>query len=212
MVLARFLPNDERFFEYFRDAATNARDSAALLRDIVETNADIERKVRKLRDLEHIGDEITHQVFNALNSTFVTPIDREDIQRLTSELDEFVDYIEEAARRMYLYKVGAPTEISKLLVRVIDEQAEILANSIPLLESAKKRDTLLRNTVEIHRLENEGDDILNQAMAHIYDDVPDIPSLIKAIRWSELYQLLEDATDRAEDIANALEGIVLKNA
>ena len=212
MVLARFLPTDERFFGYFRDAATNALEAARLLVNLLDQFADVERKARRLRDYEHRGDEITHQIFHALNSTFVTPFDRGDIRDLASALDDFVDYIEEAARRLHLYRIEQTTELAHLLARIIGEQAELLAEAIPMLEYPKQSDKLLRIIVDIHRLENEADDALNHALAGLYDDATDIPSLIKAIRWGELYQQLEDATDRAEDVANTLEGIVLKHA
>ena len=212
MVLARFLPQDERFFNYFRDATINANEAAKQLLELIGQLEDVERKVRRLRDLEHRGDEITHQVFNALNSTFVTPIDREDIRDLASKLDDFVDYIEEAARRLWLYRIDETTELARVLARIISEQAQILTEVVPMLEHAKGRDAALRHTVEINRLENEADEILNQALAGLYDGATDIPTLIKAIRWGELYQLLEDATDRAEDVANTVEGIILKHA
>ncbi len=212
MVLARFLPRGEQFFEYFHKAAANATDAAHLLLDLVENYSDVERKVRKLRDLEHRGDEITHHVFNALNSTFVTPLDREDIRDLARELDNFVDFIEEAARRMYLYRIEAPSARALVLARIISEQAESLAKAIPMLEHAKQSEVVLQHSIEINRLENEADEELSQALAALYDGATDIPSLIKAIRWGELYQLLEDATDRAEDVADTLEAIVLKNA
>ena len=212
MVLARFLPTDERFFGYFRDAATNALEAARLLVDLIDHYEDVERKVRRLRDYEHRGDEITHQIFNALNSTFVTPFDRDDIRNLASGLDDFLDYLEEAARKLYLYKIERTTEKAHLLARIIGEQAVLLAEAIPLLEEAKQHDKLLRIIVDIHRLENEGDEVLSQELVSIYDEATDIPSLIKAMRWNELYQQLEDTTDRAEDVANTLEGIVLKHA
>lgn len=212
MVLARFLPTDERFFGYFRDAATNALEAARLLFDLIEHYEDVERKVRRLRDYEHRGDEITHQIFNALNSTFVTPFDRDDIRNLASELDDFLDFLEEAGRKLYLYKIERTTEKACLLARIIGEQAALLAEAIPLLEEAKQHDKLLRIIVDIHRLENEGDEVLSQVLAAVYDEATDIPSLIKAMRWNELYQQLEATTDRAEDVANTLEGIVLKHA
>ncbi len=212
MVLARFLPRDEQFFDFFRDGATNAAEVAAVLAEVVELGEGIERQVRRLRDLEHRGDEITHQIFHALNSTFVTPFDRGDIRDLASAFDDFLDFIEEIGRRLYLFRIEQTTEKAHLLARIIGEQAQLLAEAIPLLEEAKQHDQLLRIIVDIHRLENEGDEVLSQVMAGIYDDATDIPSLIKAMRWNELYQQLEDTTDRAEDVANTLEGIVLKHA
>jgi predicted phosphate transport protein (TIGR00153 family) len=165
-----------------------------------------------MRDLERRGDEITHQIFNALNRTFVTPLDREDISNLASRIDDFVDYVEDTARRMWLYRIESPTEPARLLGRIIAEQAALIAEAIPILSDLRHSDKLLRFVVDINRLEDEADDILNNALAALYDGAADIPTLIKAIRWGELYQDLEVATDRGEDVANTLEGIVLKNA
>jgi uncharacterized protein len=212
MVLARFLPRDEQFFKYFEEAAQNATEAAEALVDLIEHFEDVERKVRRLRDLEHRGDEITHQIFNALNSTFVTPLDREDIRALASGLDDFVDYIEDVAKRLRLYRLEHITELAGTLARVIADQARNVATAIPMLEHNKQHAQMRRYIVEINRLENEGDDVLNQALASLYDQAADIPSLINAIRWGELYQLLEEATDRGEDVADILEAIVLKYA
>jgi uncharacterized protein len=184
-----------------------------VLIEVLEQGNDVERKVRLLRDLEHRGDEITRQVFGALNSTFVTPMDREDIQGLAGDLDDFVDDMEEAGRRFWLYRLSVPPDPTRLFAQILSEQAELLKVGLPLLEEVGKHGaTLVRHAAEIHRLENEADDALNQALATLYNDVTEVPALIEAIRWGELYGLLEDATDRAEDVANRLESIVAKNA
>ena len=212
MVLARFLPRDEQFFDYFRDSAINAAEVAAVLVEVVEGGDDQERKVRRLRDLEHRGDEITHQIFSALNSTFVTPLDREDIRGLAAKMDDFVDDLEEAAKRLWLYRLTATREPARLFALILREQASSLAEALPLLaQVAKQGSAIKRHVVEIHRLENEADDALSNALATLYDDATDIPALIRAMRWGEVYGLLEDATDRGEDVADMLEGIVLKN-
>ncbi|HEY8446208.1 MAG TPA: DUF47 family protein [Thermomicrobiales bacterium] len=211
MVLARFLPRDEQFFQLFADAARNATEVATLLYEVLKEPPEVERKVRRLRDLEHRGDELTHRIFNALNSTFVTPLDREDIQSLASELDDFVDYVEEIGRRWWLFRCGPAPESAELLARIIREQAQVLEQAMPLLENGRYTEEMRRHIVEIHRLENEADDALDQALAAQFDGVEDIPALIQAIRWGELHHLLEDATDRAEAVANTLEGIVLKH-
>jgi uncharacterized protein len=212
MVLARFLPRDEQFFDHFRDSAANAAEVTAVLAQVVENGPDRERNVRLLRDLEHRGDEITHRIFSALNSTFVTPLDREDIRFLAAELDDLVDDAEEAGKRLLLYKLTEPKEQAKLLAQILHEQAVILAKAIPLLANVGKHgEEIRRHVLEIHRLENEADDTLNQSLATLYDDATDIPSLIACMRWGELYGLLEDATDRAEDVADVLEGIYLKH-
>src|SRR5579884_2243466 len=212
MVLARFLPQDEHFFDYFQKAASNAAEVAQALRDLLEHYSEVERKARRVRDLEHQGDEITHQIFDALNRTFVTPLDREDITELAGRLDDFVDGIEEATRRIWLYRIDEPTECARLLARIIKDQASLFACSVPLLEDKKRWDELLHCTIDINRLENEADEVLGRALVEMFDGVEDVRGLIKAIRWGEIYQHLEDATDRAEDVANTLERIVVKNA
>lgn len=165
-----------------------------------------------MRDLEHQGDEITHQIFRALYRTFVTPLDREDIADLAGRLDDFVDAIEEATRWIWLYHIDEPTEHARLLARIIDKQATLIASTVPLLENRKQWDHLLQCSIDINRLEGEADDVLERALMEQFDGVSDIGGLIKAIRWGEIYQHLEDAADRAEDIADTLERIVVKNA
>lgn len=212
MVLARFLPRDERFFDYFQEAARNAAEAAAALVELFEHFESVEQKVRHLRQIERQGDEITHQIFNALNRTFVTPIDREDIRALASAIDDFVDAIEEVAKRIWIYRVPAPTPIAISMAHIVDQQARLLVEAVPLVERAKDSEQLKRQIVIINRLENEADDLLDGALAGVFDGAADIPALVGALRWSELYQGLEEAADQAEDVANTLEGIMLKNA
>lgn len=212
MVLARFLPRDERFFDFFNQTAKNAAEAAALLLDLIEDYTDVKQKVQRMNELEQRGDEITHQIFNALNRTFVTPLDREDIRNLASTMDDFVDAIEDVAYRMWIYRVEQPSEPARALARIINEQARQLVAAVPLMERTKESEALKRHIVAINEQENEADDVLFGALATLYDAATDIPSLVKAIRWGELYQEMEEATDRGEDVANTLEGIMLKNA
>lgn len=208
----RLIPQDERFFDLFNRSAANILEGARILHELLTNYVDVERKVRHLKDIEHTGDEITHEVFGALNRTFVTPIDREDISNLASALDDVIDWIEEIARRIYLYKIDQPTAISRQFAKVILEQAEQIARAVPLLEERKNAETLRTATQELHRLENEADDLLAEAIATLYDGVSEVPQLIKAMRWNDLYQLLEDSTDKAETVATVLNNIALKNA
>jgi predicted phosphate transport protein (TIGR00153 family) len=212
MVLARFLPRDERFFDYFRQATENAAEVAQALCDLLENYSDIERKALRIRDLERKGDDITHQIFKALNSTFVTPLDREDIADLATRLDDFVDAIEEAARRIRLYSIDQSNEYARRMAHIIDQQAALIASTVPLLESRRQWDKMLQCSIDINRLEGEADEVLDQALPRQFDGVSDIGGLIKAMRWGEIYQYLEDAADRGEDIADTLERIVVKNA
>jgi predicted phosphate transport protein (TIGR00153 family) len=213
MVLHRFLPRDEQFFTYFAAAAENAVETAKLLAEVIELGPDTERNVRRLRDLEHHGDEITHQIYQALNSTFVTPLDRDDIQQLASRIDDFVDDLEEAGKRIYLYHITAPTEPARLFARILVEQAETVLRGVPHLENANKGAAELKKCIlQLHQLENEADDTLNNVLASLYDGVDDVPLLIQSLRWGEVYNLLEAATDEGESIGNTLEGILLKYA
>jgi predicted phosphate transport protein (TIGR00153 family) len=208
----RLIPQDARFFDLFNRSADNTQEGARLLDDLLHNYVDVERKVRHLKDIEHTGDEITHEVFGALHRTFVTPIDRDDISNLASSLDDVIDWIEEVGRRIHLYHVDDPTPIARQFSRVILEQAEQIARAVPLLESRRETGALQRAIQEIHRLENEADDLLAQAIAHLYDGVTEVPELIKAMRWNDLYQLLEDTTDKCEHVATVLSNIALKNA
>ncbi len=212
MVLARFLPKDEQFFDFFAEAAANAVEVTNALADVVAGGPDTERKVNRLNDLEQRGDEITHRIFNALNSTFVTPLDREDIRALAASLDDMVDDAEEAGERLWLYRLGNGEAPAVLLTRILRDQAAALSRAMPLLANVGRNKDLLRECVlEVHELENEADDALSQALATLYDGATDIPTLIRAMRWGELFGLLEDATDRAEDTADVIEGILLKH-
>lgn len=212
MVFAHFLPHDERFFVYFQKDVENAAQVAQALCDLLDNYSDVERKVKHVQELEHQGDDITHQIFKALYSTFVTPLDREDIADLASKLDDFVDAIEDATRRIWLYRIDAPTNYARRMAHIIDQQAQLIASTVPKLEKRRDWDKLLQCSIDINRLEGEADDILDQALASQFNGVNDIPGLIKAIHWGEIYQQLEAATDRAEDIADTLERIVVKNA
>lgn len=212
MVLARFLPRDERFFTYFRQAADNAAEVAQALCDLLEEYSNVEHKALRVRNLERRGDEITHQIFRALSSTFVTPLDREDIAGLAGRLDDFVDAIEEATRRIRLYRIDQPTDYARKLARIIDRQAAIIAEAVPLLENRRQWQRLQQYSIDINRLEGEADEVLDQALSRQFDGVSDIDGLIKATRWGEIYQQLEEAADRGEDIADTLESLVVKNA
>lgn len=208
----QLIPRDERFFDMFNRSAANNLEAAKRLVELLESGEDIDRKARRMKDIEHAGDEITHELFAALARTFVTPLDREDIGSLAAALDDVVDYMEEAARRFRLYKITEATPMSKQFARIILEQCEQIARAMPYLEQHKFGVELEKTAAEVHRLENEADDLLADAVATLYDGVTEVPQLIQSIRWGDIYQLLEDATDRAEHVAVVLQNISLKNA
>ena len=210
--LFRFIPQEERFFDLLNQSAATVLDGANALVDFLDHYTDIERKARKLKDIEHSGDEITHEIFSALNRTFITPLDREDISELAEALDDVLDWTEEVSRRMYIYKIDQPTELAKKFAHVIAEQAQEIHQMVPLLLNKKARPMIEKSKAEIHRLENEADDLLVDALGSLYDNANDVQALKDAIRWADLYQIMEGATDNAEHVATVLQNIVVKHA
>lgn len=170
---------------------------------------DVENKARHLKEMENAGDSITHEIVQRLHGTFVTPIDREDIAHLAHTLDDVMDYIEAAGRTAFLYRVEQPTQRARELCAVIVEMTDKLNHVLPLLRRREKFPHILKGCVEINRLENQADDIHHSAQAELFDGSRDACDVIK---WREIYQHLENATDKGEGVANILEGVVLKNA
>lgn len=212
MVFSRFLPKNPEFIQLFVTSAKNAHETAKALADLMDNYTDVEAKVRKIRDLEHAGDKVTHDLTNALTTTFVTPFDRDDIMVLASRLDDLVDSIEEAARRMWLYRMPAPTPEAQRLAHIVKDQTAAMADAMHMLIDTKQTETLRKVVRTVTSLEDDGDKILDDVLSKLYDNATDIKGVISSIRWGELYQYLEDATDRAQDVAYTIEGILLKNA
>jgi hypothetical protein len=206
------LPRDERFFGLFAQAARNLGAGVEALADLVSNYTDVERKVRGIKDIEHAGDQLTHAIFDALNRAFVTPFDREDISRLAAALDDVLDEAEEVARRFHTYKIDEPTALARDFCRVLVAQSKVIEEAVPLLDGLKEEKLLRQHIVELHRLENEADDLMNRALGTLYDGITQVPELVRAIQWGDIYNVLERATDRAEDVAVALESIVVKHA
>ncbi|MGI8945736.1 MAG: DUF47 domain-containing protein [Thermoleophilaceae bacterium] len=200
-------PRDREFFDLFEEAAGNILRAADLLdqmlRGYPEKGADL---ARDILICEQEGDRITHDIIRRLNETFVTPIDREDIYELASALDDIVDYTEEVADYLGLYKIEAPMEQSQRLAHVLLQSARQINEGMPRLRDFKD---ISHYTVEINRLENDGDRISSEAMASLFDNGID-PMVV--IRWKDIYERLESAIDSTERVANILEGIVIKNS
>ncbi len=205
--MVRLIPRDTRFFDLFADMAGNLGDGARLLKRTLDDFCDVEERVRQLKDIEHRGDEMTHNILTKLNQTFITPFDREDIYRLASSLDDVLDFIYAAGVRLTMYKITSAPEAASRLAEILVKQADQLLEAVSRL--GKKHDNVLENCVEINRLENEADQVARTAIAGLFEREKDPISLIKL---KELYEVLETATDKAEDAANVLEGVVLKSA
>jgi uncharacterized protein Yka (UPF0111/DUF47 family) len=205
------IPRVAKYFDMFQRSADLNLEGARLLAQLLEPGADVDRISRKLKDVEHSADENTHEIFGALNVSFVTPLDREDISELASALDDVIDWTEEAGRRVRLYRLTDLPPLAQKLAHVLRDQAEQVAEGVALLGPRRKADELERKTREIHRLENEGDDLFADAIASVYDGVTDVPGVIRAIRLSDLYAVLETATDKAEHVAVVMHNIALKH-
>jgi uncharacterized protein len=201
-----FIPREEKFFALFTDDAANMLAAARLLEQFFRNYAERERLGIQLRDVEHTGDTISHDIGHKLEATFVTPIDREDISVLISRIDDIVDLIEEVADTCILYGIQAPTPVALQQAQIIVLQCEQLQSAIDNLRHFKDLSTYW---IEVHRLENEGDRIVRHAIAELFDNGQ---NPIDVIKWKDLYALLEEAIDACEDAANVIERIVVKHA
>jgi uncharacterized protein Yka (UPF0111/DUF47 family) len=201
-----FAPRDRAYFDLFEEAGHNVLQSAELLEKLLSDFPDNRNLAKDIRDCEHEGDRITHAILDRLNRAQLAPIDREDVLALTSALDDIVDFIEEVADYLGLYKIEAPMDQAIKLAEVLNKASHQIAEAIPLL---KGFNDISAHTVEINRLENEGDRITREAIASLFDGGID-PMVV--IRWKDLFERLEDAIDAAEHVAHILEGIVIKNS
>ena len=204
-----FLPRNERFYDLLHESAKNLADAAEALVDLVQHYENVEMKTGRLTELEHNGDTITHNIVNLLHKTFVTPIEREDIALLAERLDDVLDYIEGASTALRIYKVAEPSLASREMADVVRMMAVKLEQAISHLRDHGKLREILPYCVEINRLENVADDLFRKALAGLFEDETSAAEIIK---WRDIYEQLEQATDLAEDVANVLEGIVLRHA
>jgi uncharacterized protein len=202
----RFVPREEKFFELFSEMTANVSAAAALLARLLDAGGNVETSVQQLKQIEHQGDQITHAILMKLNKTFVTPLDREDIHRLASSLDDVLDFMYASGERLVMYDIRATPPAASELAQVIIRQCDEISRAVAKLEV---HDQVLVHCVEVNRLENEADRITRSAMAALFRSET---NAIELIKLKELLETLETATDKAEDVANVLESIVLKSA
>ena len=201
----KFRPVDSSFYDLFSEAASHLVVGAQLLSEMLADGNSRAEIAQRMREAEHAADETTHSIIRRVNSTFVTPFDREDIYALASAMDDVVDFIEEVADYLALYRIEAPMEQSQQLARILHQASRQIAQAVPRLRTFRD---IRHFTVEINRLENEGDRVVRQALASLFERGID-PMLV--IRWKDIFERLEDGIDAAETVANILEGIVIKN-
>ncbi len=199
-------PRDREFFDLFEEAGGNIGRATGLLEEMLRDFPERNELAREILICEQEGDRITHDIIRRLNQTFVTPIDREDIYALSSALDDVVDYTEEVADYLGLYKIEAPMSQAQELAKVLNQCGRQIGEAMPRLRGFKD---ITHYTVELNRLENDGDRIVREAIASLFDTGID-PMVV--IRWKDIFERLEDAIDAAEHVANILEGIVIKNS
>jgi predicted phosphate transport protein (TIGR00153 family) len=201
------IPKEKKFFVLFEQGTQNAVKIAKQLKDLVHIWENVKERVGVITDLEHQGDAITHQIFEQLHRSFITPFDREDIAMLAHSLDDVTDFIHAAADAMFLYNVKRPTNKAKELVDIVLQVVAETEKAVSEMHDRVGRKNLMKRCVEINRLENIGDSVYRAAMAELFNDSTDIPGLIK---WREVYEHMESVIDRCEDIANILEGVAIK--
>ena len=205
-----FLPKEERFFFLLHQSAVNIQAVARALQDLMQNFENVQSKVAEIKELEEFGDRIIHDITRSLHTTFVTPIDREDILELAVRLDDVIDAIDEAAQYTLEYAIEEPTEFARHLATIIVSCADELERATGLLSTrTSKLQEILPMAVEINRLENEADRVASRAMSELFSKNYDVRDILK---WRDIYTDMEEATDRAEDAANVLEGIVLKHS
>ncbi len=200
------IPKDEKFFQMFKEMTANTIKGAELLKEMIDDFEDPAGSQRRIKDAEHKGDSLTHDIIKKLNKSFVTPFDREDIYSLASKLDDIMDLIDASSQRLVMYNVEKPTPEAKQLAFIILKSCQALDKAVALLGG--KLEPIAEYCVEVNALENEADRVCREAISRLFDEEKDPIQLIK---WKEIYETLERATDKCEDAANILESVVVKN-
>jgi len=205
--IVRLLPREEEFFDLFTEVANRNKEAADFLRKLFEAPPDRRTPhIEALKRLEHEADQVTHEVVNRLDRTFITPLDREDIHQLASDLDDVMDAMDGTARRAQIFRLGVPPQGVLRIVEVLQRMMGVLLEAVSRL---KKGDDVMKYCVEAKQLEEEGDSIYHEALGQLFEKERDAIELIK---WKEIYDNLEGTLDQAEDVANVVESITIKHA
>lgn len=207
--MIRLIPKEEKFFEMLQKASQNLSLTAEEFKNLLDNYADLNQRVKRLKDLEHEGDIITHEIMDKLNRTFVTPIDREDIHALTSGIDDVLDLIDETASLLRLYHIKKPTTALFKQTQILVKAVEELEKATKSLKDLKNPRRLLDYCIEVNRLENDGDELLGETLAELFEGSWEA---LEVIKLKEIYEHLEAAIDKCEDLAVVIEGIVVKHA
>jgi predicted phosphate transport protein (TIGR00153 family) len=202
------LPRETSFFDFFERHAAMTVQGAQELLALASTGANIVAKAKRIKEIEHECDTITHHCVEALHKTFITPIERDDIYRLISKMDDIMDFVEAAAERIALYKLTQMSPDVKNMADVLVRATLEIEEALKLLRNLENAEAISKKCIDINRLENEADSLLRTAVARLFDEEQDVRAIIK---WKEIFENLENATDRCEDVANIIEGVVLEH-
>ena len=202
-----FIPREVRFYDYFEELSRLSVKAAEMLHQLVHNFSDARAKMHAIKEIEHQADQVTHEVVRKLNTTSITPLDREDIHALASRLDDVLDYIEAAAERLVVYRIKEPTSACRAMAEVIVHTVAATDRTIRCLRDMDPG--FHEHAVEVNRLENSADNLLRDSLAALFDEHSDP---IEVIKWKEIYETMEIVTDRCEDVANVIEGVILKMA
>ncbi len=208
-MLSRLLPRQTNFFDYFERLAALSVEGARALSELSKDRADFDAIAARIKDLEHDADDVTHTCMETLHKTFITPIDRNDIHRLASKLDDIMDLIDGAARQMSLFEITSLPEAAREATTVLVLATEAVERAVKGLRNMKNATTILGECVRINELENQADRIKASSVAHLFREET---NAIAVLKWHEIHQALENVTDACEDVANVIEGIVLEHA
>jgi uncharacterized protein len=208
-VLEKLMPRQVEFFDFFDRQAEKIIEGCKGLTDLLENFVEVVDKAKRLKAIEHEGDLITHQCIEMLHKTFITPLDREDIHRLISKMDDILDLTEAVSQRLSIYEITSIPAEAKQLGNVLIASAERVSKAVHGLRDMKNAPQILVECIEINRLENEADTLLRTAVGNLFKREKDPLTVMK---WKELFETLEEATDICEDVANIVEGIVLEHA
>lgn len=201
-----FLPKEDTYFVFFSEMTEKIQEAADILVEMMnDPNRNYGSYLKRMKDVEHSCDDLAHKLTTKLNKSFITPFDREDIYHLSVALDDICDYIDAGARAIVMYGITEANVHSKQLARIIQDLSKEIHGAVLLL---KKADGMNKYFMEVHRLENEADEVYFRAIGELFKDTTDP---IEVIRWKEVYEILENATDRCESVANIIESIVLKH-
>ncbi|MBI5527889.1 MAG: DUF47 domain-containing protein [Deltaproteobacteria bacterium] len=208
-ILSKLVPQEVKFFDLFEQAALKIHEGLDAIQVALRKPEELEASARHLKDIEHEADEIVHTTIDLLNSTFITPIDREDVQSLVKRMDDILDLAQGAVQRLWLYEIREVTPEMHHMISVLVKAFAEVHNALNEMRNIKNIAAIKKHCIEVNRLENEGDFIVSAAVAKLFKEARDP---LYVMKWKEIYEITETAIDRCEDVANIIEGIVVKQA